>query len=437
MENDQSKQNQSGPGNEAVAAINAGETGASGDVIAERRRRPRLPRLGRRGTIAILVLVGLLFLGAAGAAYATYDYSREYEGRMLPGTTVAGVDVGGMDRDEALAAVRAAVRPELRRSIEVEWEDRTWKVTPQKIGAYTTAGRAVDAALAESAETSFFQKMRMRVLGDELEHAGDVAIRYPRKGARAFLEGIASSLDREARDASLDYSSGWVEFVESRDGRRVEVDSSHAAFMKALRGGAETVALKVKVTKPKETGEDFDQVLLVRIGENKLYLYEDQKIVREWPVATGQPEYMTPTGLYEVELKRYMPTWVNPAPDTWGASMPDMIPPGPGNPLGLRAINWTAPAIRFHGTSATYSLGYNASHGCVRMSNEDVIQLYDMIDVGTPIVSVVAGPLKPMYSSSSFDDPNPVEPEAENEATQSDARDSAKPATKKPSKGDG
>ena len=441
MENDQSKQSDSaaepGPETQAAAATGAGEAGASGDVIAERRRRLRLPHLGRRWTVAILVLLGLLFLGAAGAAYATYDYSRDYEGRMLPGVTIAGVPVGGMDRDEALAEVRAAVRPELRRSIEVEWEDRTWKVTPQKIGAYTTAGRAVDAALAESAETSFLQKMRMRVLGDELEHAGDVAIRYPRKGARAFLEGIASSLDRESRDASLDYSSGWVEFVESRDGRWVDVDTSHAAFMKALRGGADAVALKVKVTKPEETGEDFDQVLLVRIGENKLYLYEDQKIVREWPIATGQPEYMTPTGLYEVELKRYMPTWVNPAPDTWGASMPDMIPPGPGNPLGLRAINWTAPAIRFHGTSATYSLGYNASHGCVRMSNTDVIELYDRIDVGTPIVSVVAGPLKPMYSSSSTVDPTPVEPEAENEATPNPAGGADKPDGKKPSKGDG
>jgi hypothetical protein len=189
-------------------------------------------------------------------------------------------------------------------------------------------------------------------------------------------------------------------------------------------------------------------VLLVRIGENKLYLYEDGKITHEWTVATGQPEYMTPTGEFEVELKRYMPTWVNPAPDTWGADMPAMIPPGPGNPLGLRAINWTAPAIRFHGTSALYSLGYNASHGCVRMANEDVIELYDMIEVGTPIISVVAGPLKPMYSSSSFDDPTPVEPEAENERTGSSSpggaeataapdREAKEPAGKKPSKGDG
>ncbi len=120
------------------------------------------------------------------------------------------------------------------------------------------------------------------------------------------------------------------------------------------------------------------------------------------------PEYPTPTGLWEVTEKRYMPTWINPDPSGWGASMPASIPPGPGNPLGLRAINWSAPAIRFHGTDAIYSLGYNASHGCVRMANADVIELYDMIEVGTPIVSVQAGAYRPLYSAPAVDDPTVV-----------------------------
>ncbi|MBK5227788.1 MAG: L,D-transpeptidase, partial [Actinobacteria bacterium] len=42
-------------------------------------------------------------------------------------------------------------------------------------------------------------------------------------------------------------------------------------------------------------------------------------------------------------------------------------------------------------------LGYNASHGCVRMANEDVVELYDMVDVGVPIISVVFGDLQPQY----------------------------------------
>ena len=97
--------------------------------------------------------------------------------------------------------------------------------------------------------------------------------------------------------------------------------------------------------------------------------------------------------------------------------MPESIPPGPSNPLGLRAINWSAPAIRFHGTSATYSLGYNASHGCVRLSNDDVIELYDTIEVGTPIVSVFTGTWNPLYTSSSTSQPS-----AENSADAAEER---------------
>lgn len=73
--------------------------------------------------------------------------------------------------------------------------------------------------------------------------------------------------------------------------------------------------------------------------------------------------------------------------------MPERIPPGPGNPLGLRALNWreadgSRTLIRFHGTANTSVLGQAVSHGCVRMANEDVIELFDRVPTGTPIVSV-------------------------------------------------
>lgn len=379
-------------------------------------------RPSRRVTIVGLsVLGGLLVLAGAGAAYATYDYSERYEGRILPGSKIAGVNVGGLEYEEALGAVEAAIAPQLNRTIEVRGEGREWSVTPKELGARSNAEEVVQAALQASREASFMTKMQMRLFDSDLGFHQEVAIRFPRQRALGFIEGIAKSYDREPVEAGLDYSTGWVEVIDAKDGREVNVRRSHRALMSALRNGDVTAELTVKTIEPKEEGENFDQVLLVRIGENKLYLYENGRIVRTWTVATGQPEYMTPTGLYEVTELRYMPTWVNPAPDTWGADMPASIPPGPGNPLGLRAINWSAPAIRFHGTSATYSLGYNASHGCVRMSNEDVIELYDMVEVGTPIVSVIAGELKPMYSSSSVD-PVPV---AENEAAETEEADAS------------
>ena len=384
---------------------------ANGDVTPNRGRFwSRLPKPGRKTAIAVGALFALMLLGGAGVSYATMEYSEEYEGRLLPGLTIAGMPVGGMDRAEAVAAVRTAIGPQLNRQIEITWNKRDWMVSPKELGARSNVGKVVDAAFAASEDTTFFEKMQMRFLDEDLGWERSVAITYPKQGARGFVEGIAKSVDSEPTDAAIDYSSGWVEITPAKIGHKVQIDRAHRALMRALRNETTRVALPVVELKPEVTEDEFDQILLVRIGENKLYLYEDGAIVREWTVATGQPEYMTPTGLYTVTELRYEPTWVNPAPDTWGADMPASIPPGPNNPLGVRAINWSAPAIRFHGTSAEYSLGYNASHGCVRLSNEDVIELYNMVEVGTPIVSVVAGELKPLYASSP--DPTPV---AENE----------------------
>jgi hypothetical protein len=380
---------------------------ATSEIVSGRPRLlSRVPMPGRKTAIAAMVLLTLVLVGAGGVAWATYDYSQEYEGRLLPGTTIAHVDVGGMTYDEAEDEVRAVVGPQLSREITLRWRGESWTASPKRLGASSDLAGVISAAVEATEDASFFDRMRMRLFDDRLGFERGVAITYPRRGARRFIDRIASAVNVEPRDATIDYSTGWVEMVPARDGYRLQKKASFQGLMKSLRSDDGHVPLSVKPLKPESTAEDFDQILLVRIGENMLYLYENGKITNQWPVATGQPEYMTPTGLYSVTEKRYMPTWVNPSPDTWGASMPVSIPPGPGNPLGLRALNWSAPAIRFHGTSALYSLGFNASHGCVRMSNEDVIQLYDMIDVGTPIVSVVAGELKPLYVSAP--DPIPV-----------------------------
>jgi lipoprotein-anchoring transpeptidase ErfK/SrfK len=371
---------------------------ANREVSSERPRAPW--GAGRWVALGLGVIAMLVAVGAAGVAYATYDYAKDYQGRILPRTVIGGIDVSGLTRAEARERLRASIDPELDHRLRVTYGHRRWTVTARELGATSNVRRVLRDAVVASAHASFMDKMKMRMLGEELSFERAVVIRYPRAGVRGFVRGIASSLYRAPRDATMDYSTGWVRITPERDGRKVAVSHARSAIMKALHKTKPKVVLPVRTLEPEVTAARFREVLLVRIGENRLYLYENGDIADSWPVATGQPEYMTPTGAYEVTEKRYLPTWINPAPDTWGSDLPAEIPPGPGNPLGLRAINWSAPAIRFHGTEATYSLGYNASHGCVRMSNPDVVQLYDKINVGTPIVSVLAGPLKPLYVSA-------------------------------------
>jgi lipoprotein-anchoring transpeptidase ErfK/SrfK len=341
----------------------------------------------------VLGILGVAVLLAAGASFlvfkGTQDYFSAYRGRILPGASVAGVDVSGMSPGKALQAVRAEISSKLDRRITVSFKDRSWSATPRQLGASSNARTAVRRAVAASGSLGFVEQARIRWLGEEFSFKAPVSISYPKAEARQKIETIAQEVNRKPVDASLDYSTGFVKIRPDREGVEVLVGKSHEDLVHAIRNGSDNVRLTVDIQKPATTTAAFDDVLLVRIGENRLYHYEDGKIEDIYPVATGQPSYPTPTGVFEVTEKRYMPTWINPDPTGWGASMPESIGPGPSNPLGTRALNWSASGIRFHGTLATSSLGTQASHGCVRMSMPDVEHLYDKVDVGTPIVSLI------------------------------------------------
>lgn len=364
-----------------------------------RALRRLLPTRANWLAYTLVLLVVLAVTAVAGMAYATYSYAQRYEGRLLPGTTIAGVEVGGLPRAEALDRVRGAIQPDLQEPVSLTWRNKTWEVTPADVDARTDAKAVVDGALLAAEEAGFLDFARMRFVDPDVGPTEDVSIGYRPDAVRDYVASMAKDFSRRPQDAALDYSTGWVEITKGRNGRSLKVNATAGALLGALRGGRPEAPLAAKVIEPEVTEDAFDKVLLLRIGENKLYLYEDGEITHEWVVATGEPNYPTPTGEYSIELKRYMPTWINPSPDDWGKSMPKMIGPGPSNPLGTRALNWTAPGIRFHGTLATYSLGHNASHGCVRMAMADVEALYDMVDVGTPIVSIDVGGWDPLYES--------------------------------------
>ncbi|HWB72760.1 MAG TPA: L,D-transpeptidase/peptidoglycan binding protein [Egibacteraceae bacterium] len=338
--------------------------------------------------IAGLLLVGLLVGSVAAVAWATYSYGRELDGRILPGVTVAGVDVSAMTREEALQAVRSAVAPRLDRPVSLRWDERSWTATPRELGAAEDAEAAVDAALSASERVDWTGLAKMRWLDHTLGFHRDVMVTNDSQQVRAFIDAIASELNVAPRNAALNYATGWVTITPEQVGRVMDTEAAHVAFLHGLNGGPDDVDVVMHPVPAQVTAASFDQVLLLRQREHKLYLYQNGQITHSWLVAVGTGGYPTPTGVYRITQKRNMPTWINPDPTGWGAGMPARIGPGPGNPLGLRALNWNASGIRFHGTQNVGSLGRDASHGCVRLSNPDVIQLYDLVAVDTPIVSI-------------------------------------------------
>lgn len=358
------------------------ETTTSNDSPPAETRRRRWP------WITALVVAFALFMAAGAFAGATVSYADSLAGRLLPGTTIAGMDVGAKTHAEALKVVRGALAEELNRTITVRWRGQRWEAEARDLGARNNARHIIRKVARSQTGLTWQDWARLRWLDERSDSAADVKVRYDRATTRRWVGAIAADVDEKPVDATMGVEGDDVVIGESAVGYRTRRQLAVDAVMQRLRGKNKPVELAVRTLKPEVKGSEFSQVLLLDQSEHRLTLHLDGEATNSWIVATGTGDFPTPVGTYSITLKRYMPTWINPDPEGWGKDMPESIPPGESNPLGLRALNWSAPgAIRFHGTQAVDTLGTDASHGCVRMSNPDVIELYDLIDVGAVIIS--------------------------------------------------
>lgn len=134
---------------------------------------------------------------------------------------------------------------------------------------------------------------------------------------------------------------------------------------------------------PADTVEQKIHLRLV-LSERKLYVYQGDSIKVSYPVAVGKTDWETPTGEFQVMNMVENPAWENPF-----VSYKDIREPGvENNPLGERWIGFWSDGtdeIGFHGTYQRDSIGKAISYGCVRMYNEDVRQLYEIVTIGTPV----------------------------------------------------
>jgi L,D-transpeptidase ErfK/SrfK len=161
----------------------------------------------------------------------------------------------------------------------------------------------------------------------------------------------------------------------------------------ALDGDTSDVRLGTRHVAPKVTPKTLGATIVIRVNENRLYLYDGFRVVRTFSVATAKPGWTTPSGVWTIWDKRENPAWYNPALDSWGADLPAVVPGGPGNPMGTRAIYIDAPGlIRIHGTTDPSSIGRYASHGCIRMHNAEVEALYEQVPVGSHVIVVGSRP---------------------------------------------
>jgi hypothetical protein len=359
--------------------------------MAKGRHEVRAAR--KRWPLIVGLVAGVFVLALGGVAYAAFRHEQANASRILPGTTIADVDVSGMTRAEALAAVGARADADLDRRIVVFVGAKAYTTTPRQLGRRAQVGRAVDEAIEASQRVGWVERAWRRFRDDPLEVEVELSLEGDRR-VEGFVRRTARRVAIDPRDASIDMGEdGELIFRHARAGSALSTRRAERLLREALLDGSSIVRLSVHPVAAKITPRTMGPTIVVHVDTNRLDLYEGFEVTHSWDVATAKPGWITPAGEWSLYQKRENPTWYNPALDSWGADLPAVVPGGPGNPMGTRALYITAPGlIRIHGTTSPDSIGRYASHGCIRMHNEQVEELFDLAPVGTEVIIMGSRP---------------------------------------------
>jgi lipoprotein-anchoring transpeptidase ErfK/SrfK len=259
-------------------------------------------------------------------------------------------------------------------------------VSPDELGTTADVEAKVGAALAMNEQFSWPARVVRRLLGLSVRRSFDLEYSHQETQIDRFVEVVSRAVYQSPVNASVTVEKGKIRLTKPAVGRKLVPASARDALMEALGDGDDVVRFAVRTMRPRVTGGELGHTIVIRLSQNKLHLFRGVRLRKTYPVATGSPGFPTPQGELTVIDKVANPSWTNPAPDGWGADLPRFIPAGPGNPLGTRALYLNAPGIRIHGTYSTDSIGTYASHGCIRMHIPDVEELFEIVEVDTPVL---------------------------------------------------
>jgi lipoprotein-anchoring transpeptidase ErfK/SrfK len=202
---------------------------------------------------------------------------------------------------------------------------------------------------------------------------------------RAWVASVEKRFARAPVDAALKLKNGKPFLTKDKPGRRLDTTRLAERIVAALRGNTRLpLRVHTKTVAPKVSVGMYADVIVINRAINRLSLYAGDKLQRTFAVATGQASYPTPRGTWHIVVKYRNPWWYPPLNDTWARGLKPE-PPGPSNPLGTRWMGLDSPGVGIHGTNNPSSIGYSASHGCVRMQVRDSEWLFDHVDIGTTV----------------------------------------------------
>jgi lipoprotein-anchoring transpeptidase ErfK/SrfK len=190
------------------------------------------------------------------------------------------------------------------------------------------------------------------------------------------------------------YGGGFIEFLFG-GGQRSESANNYRSYPADLgpgmvessyHPGQPTMDPRFMKQEIEYDGQEAAGTIIVNTNERMLYLVEGQGRALRYGIGVGRPGF-TWSGVHHVTNKREWPDWT--PPDEMLKRRPDLprhMAGGPDNPLGARAMYLGSTLYRIHGSNEPWTIGTQVSSGCIRMRNEDVIDLYGRVKVGAKVV---------------------------------------------------
>ena len=349
--------------------------------------RPARRGWGRR---LLLVLPVVIVVALAGGAAALYAYDRSHDDRIARGVNVEGVDIGGLRLADARARLSRRLLPRYERALVLVNGDRRFVLRPRSVGLRIDIESALRTALAQSRRGDLLHRVYRIARDRPLDVSLTVGTRYSPAQVDRFVERVRRAVAARPRGAQFVPSLVQPRILPSRNGFALRSRVLGAAIRSRLvdPGSRRRLRLPTRTLVPKPTtaglARQYRTFITVSRGERRLRLFERLRLVKTYLIAVGQAGLETPAGVYTINDKQIDPSWHVPR-SPWAGSLAGMvIPPGPADPLKARWMGFYNGA-GIHGTDAVYSLGTAASHGCIRMSIPDVVELYELVPLHTPI----------------------------------------------------
>jgi L,D-transpeptidase catalytic domain/Putative peptidoglycan binding domain len=342
-----------------------------------------------RKALVISVLAVAVLAGSAAAALHRYDASRA--DLIAEGITLAGVDAGGMEVDEARALLATEVAQRLEEPVTIRYRDRRFSVDPALVDVSTNLDEILQDAVAESREGNFLTRSVRDLTGGADEEELALSVEYSHEAVARVVAGIERALEHPAREAESSVSFAGVRIAPSRTGLAVRRAKLRDAIVESFtRPEADrVVTVPARVLRPKVTTKKlasrYGTFVAISRGRRELRLFVDRRLAKTYRVGIGAIGFDTPAGEYEVETKAANPAWYVPNSE-WAGDLAGKVIPGndPDNPIKARWMGFHDGA-GIHGTADEASIGTAASHGCIRMLIRDVIDLYDRVPLHSPL----------------------------------------------------